>query len=141
MNPSKAAGDWEGNQAPRSAKKCKLSVDDTGDASSSKDSADPTHSCTVGLSDGFGKNISGHEKPSNSRVPSASGSTGKHRYQTSELVRDILQVLKKGTAFVLDIDLDFFSVKNPFKEIYTQVTIQLQHQSCPSVLFKEDLFQ
>ncbi|XP_034267831.1 UPF0489 protein C5orf22 homolog isoform X3 [Pantherophis guttatus] len=125
VNPSKASGDWEGKQAPRSAKKCKLSVDDTGDASSSKDSTDPSHSCTVGLSDGFGKSISGHEKLSNSQVPSASGSTGKHGYQMSELVRDILQVLKKGTAFVLDIDLDFFSVKNPFKEIYTQEEYKL----------------
>uniref|UniRef100_A0A8C5RWG5 Uncharacterized protein n=1 Tax=Laticauda laticaudata TaxID=8630 RepID=A0A8C5RWG5_LATLA len=121
VNPSTASGDWEGNQAPRSAKKCKLSADDTEDASSSsKDSADPTHCCTVGLSGGFGKSTSGHEKPSNSRAPSASGSTGKHQCQMIELVWDILQALKRGTAYVLDIDLDFFSVKNPFKEIYTQ---------------------
>ncbi|ETE64841.1 hypothetical protein L345_09392, partial [Ophiophagus hannah] len=126
VNPSAASGDWEGNQAPRSAKKCKLSADDTGDASSSsKDSADPTHHCTVGLSDGFGKSISGHEKPSNSRAPSASGSTGKPQCQRTELVGDILQALKKGTAYVLDIDLDFFSVKNPFKEIYTQEEYKL----------------
>ncbi|XP_026556849.1 UPF0489 protein C5orf22 homolog [Pseudonaja textilis] len=126
VNPSTASSDWEDNQAPCSAKKCKLSADDTGDASSScKDSADPTHCCTVGLSDGFGKSTSGHEKPSNSRAPSTSGSTGKHQCQMTELVRDILQVLKKGTAYVLDIDLDFFSVKNPFKEIYTQEEYKL----------------
>ncbi|XP_070603224.1 UPF0489 protein C5orf22 homolog [Erythrolamprus reginae] len=125
VNPSEAVGDWEGTQAPCSAKKCKLSEKDTGNASSSKDSADPTHGCTDGLSDGVGKSISEHEKPSNSRVPSASGSTAKHRPQMSELIRDILQVLKKDTAFVLDIDLDFFSVKNPFKEIYTQEEYKL----------------
>ncbi|KAM3840353.1 UPF0489 protein C5orf22 homolog isoform 2-T2 [Vipera latastei] len=125
VNPSKASGDWEGNQAACSAKKCKLSVHDAGDASSSKDSADPTHSCTVRLSEGFEKSISGHEKPSNFQVPSASGSTGKHQHQMTELVQDILQVLQKGTAYVLDIDLDFFSVKNPFKEIYTQEEYKL----------------
>ncbi|XP_053322902.1 UPF0489 protein C5orf22 homolog isoform X2 [Spea bombifrons] len=32
----------------------------------------------------------------------------------------IMQILAQGDAFVLDIDLDFFSVKNPFKEMYTQ---------------------
>ncbi|XP_063154846.1 UPF0489 protein C5orf22 homolog [Candoia aspera] len=125
VNPSKATSDWEGNQAPLSAKKCKLSVDDTGDASSSKDPGDRTHSCTDGLSDGFEKRISVREKPSNLQVPSASDSIGKHPCQMPELVQDILQVLQKGTAYVLDIDLDFFSVKNPFKEIYTQEEYKL----------------
>lgn len=39
----------------------------------------------------------------------------------AKLARGILQTLEKGDAHVLDIDLDFFSVKNPFKEMYSQV--------------------
>nr|Q28H30.1 RecName: Full=UPF0489 protein C5orf22 homolog [Xenopus tropicalis]CAJ81638.1 novel protein [Xenopus tropicalis] len=38
----------------------------------------------------------------------------------SNLAKNIIQILEKGTVYVLDIDLDFFSVKNPFKEMYTQ---------------------
>ncbi|XP_029796906.1 UPF0489 protein C5orf22 homolog isoform X3 [Suricata suricatta] len=40
--------------------------------------------------------------------------------QTTVSTGEILEILKKGDAFVLDIDLDFFSVKNPFKEMFTQ---------------------
>ncbi|XP_053570592.1 UPF0489 protein C5orf22 homolog [Bombina bombina] len=38
----------------------------------------------------------------------------------SKLANHILQLLEQGEAYVLDVDLDFFSVKNPFKEMYTQ---------------------
>lgn len=43
-----------------------------------------------------------------------------------EVAKNICQVLQKGDAFVLDIDLDFFSVKNPFKEMYTQVSMIME---------------
>ncbi|XP_066100257.1 UPF0489 protein C5orf22 homolog isoform X2 [Saccopteryx bilineata] len=52
--------------------------------------------------------------------PSSSRSSESQGCQTAVSTGEILGVLKKGDAFVLDIDLDFFSVKNPFKEMFTQ---------------------
>ncbi|XP_077348170.1 UPF0489 protein C5orf22 homolog [Lithobates pipiens] len=40
--------------------------------------------------------------------------------QNAKLARTIMEILQKEDAYALDIDLDFFSVKNPFKEMYTQ---------------------
>ncbi|KAM4705625.1 UPF0489 protein C5orf22 homolog isoform 2-T2 [Rhinophrynus dorsalis] len=40
--------------------------------------------------------------------------------QNTNLAKSIIEILEKGDAYVVDIDLDFFSVKNPFKEMYTQ---------------------
>uniref|UniRef100_A0A1A7XAF8 Chromosome 5 open reading frame 22 n=1 Tax=Iconisemion striatum TaxID=60296 RepID=A0A1A7XAF8_9TELE len=39
---------------------------------------------------------------------------------TSYVVERIASVLNVADAYVLDIDLDFFSCKNPFKELYTE---------------------
>nr|BAC29887.1 unnamed protein product [Mus musculus] len=51
--------------------------------------------------------------------PSCSRSGGQQSQNTAT-AGAILDILKTGDAFVLDIDLDFFSVKNPFKEMFTQ---------------------
>lgn len=40
---------------------------------------------------------------------------------TSYVVKRISSFLSETEPYVLDIDLDFFSCKNPFKELYTQV--------------------
>lgn len=41
---------------------------------------------------------------------------------TSYVVKRISALLHETDPYVLDIDLDFFSCKNPFKELYTQVS-------------------
>uniref|UniRef100_A0A803T089 Chromosome 5 open reading frame 22 n=1 Tax=Anolis carolinensis TaxID=28377 RepID=A0A803T089_ANOCA len=124
VNPSRSSDSQEENHPLSSAKKLKLSEPSAANAnvaSSSKEDGFPlAPSCPDVEAEGLEKTRPGHEKTVDVQDPSASCSFGNHTCQTTELVKDILQVLQKGSAFVLDIDLDFFSVKNPFKEIYTQ---------------------
>lgn len=41
---------------------------------------------------------------------------------TSYVVKRLSALLHETDPYVLDVDLDFFSCKNPFKELYTQVS-------------------
>lgn len=46
---------------------------------------------------------------------------GEDEGSTSYIVKRISAHLCETEPYILDIDLDFFSCKNPFKELYTQV--------------------
>lgn len=50
------------------------------------------------------------------------GAEDKNEGSTSYVVGRLATFLSETDSYVLDIDLDFFSCKNPFKEIYTQVS-------------------
>ncbi|KAM4875540.1 UPF0489 protein C5orf22 homolog [Thomomys bottae] len=52
--------------------------------------------------------------------PDCSCASESRECQNRASTEEILPILQQGDAFVLDIDLDFFSVKNPFKEMFTQ---------------------
>ncbi|XP_025954219.2 UPF0489 protein C5orf22 homolog isoform X1 [Dromaius novaehollandiae] len=127
INPAEALNSQEENGKATSAKRMKLNTDDTAStisASSSVVPGDLDHSSLSVKNEGI-QNASTQNRAETLSECSASSSLRDSECPIRKVVKDICQVLQKGDAYILDIDLDFFSVKNPFKEMYTQTEYEL----------------
>ena len=112
VKPYKLCHSQGENDAASSAKKPKLALEDSENTASANGD-----SCSEGL----GKDTVTQTRDRTCLQPSCSSES--HECQTAVSTREILEILEKRDAFVLDIDLDFFSDKNPFKEMFTQVNV------------------
>ncbi|XP_006896866.1 PREDICTED: UPF0489 protein C5orf22 homolog [Elephantulus edwardii] len=110
VKPHKLCNSQEGNAALSSAKKPKLALQAAENPASTN-----CASCSEGLEKDAVADKSGHTCLDPACSPSES-----REWQTTADSGDVLEALKKRDSLVLDIDLDFFSVKNPFKEMFTQ---------------------
>lgn len=99
VKPYKLCNNQEENDAVSSAKKPKLDLEDSENtASTNCDSS----------SEGLEKDTATQRSDQTCLEPSCSCSSENQECQTAASTGEILEILKKGKAFVLDIDLDFF---------------------------------
>ncbi|KFV41315.1 UPF0489 protein C5orf22, partial [Gavia stellata] len=125
INPTEVSNSQEENGEVASAKRLKLYTDDIASTASACSSVAPGDFDHPSLKTKEVQNASALNKAETLSECSASSSFRNSKCPIKEVVKDVCQVLQKGNAYVLDIDLDFFSVKNPFKEMYTQTEYEL----------------
>ncbi|XP_073933779.1 UPF0489 protein C5orf22 homolog isoform X4 [Castor canadensis] len=111
VKPYKLCNNQDENAAVSSAKKPKLALEDAENAVSAN--------CDSHL-EGLQKDTVTQKSDQACREPSCPCSSESQQCHSTANTGEMLEMVKKGDAFVLDIDLDFFSVKNPFKEMFTQ---------------------
>ncbi|NXC51280.1 CE022 protein, partial [Penelope pileata] len=127
INPTEASDSQEENDEVASAKRLKLDTDNTTNTAATSSPVAPgdLDNSSSGVKNKEVQNASGLNRAKTFLGCSASCSLRNNECPMREIAKDISQALQKGDAFVLDIDLDFFSVKNPFKEMYTQTEYEL----------------
>ncbi|KAM9101982.1 UPF0489 protein C5orf22 homolog isoform X1 [Sarcophilus harrisii] len=122
VNPSQLDINQEETGAVPSAKRLKLVAEESQSTSLMNCS---TSEALCPKAEGMEKDTGSQLAPQTCTASAISNYSEIQDCQTRASVREILQILKKGDAFVLDIDLDFFSVKNPFKEMFSQEEYKL----------------
>ncbi|NWV58670.1 CE022 protein, partial [Malurus elegans] len=125
INPTESSNGHEGNGEVASAKRLKLNTDDKASTTSASSVAPGDLDHIIPCVNKKEEQNTGALNGAETSECSASSCLKTNECPMRDIVRDVCQVLQKGDAYVLDIDLDFFSVKNPFKEMYTQTEYEL----------------
>ncbi|XP_027724553.1 UPF0489 protein C5orf22 homolog [Vombatus ursinus] len=124
VNPSQLVSSQEESGAVPSAKRLKLASEGS-QSTALTNSSSSEGLCPDQKAEEMEKDTGSQLAPQTCVAPAISSYSETQDCQTRTSAREILQILKKGDAFVLDVDLDFFSVKNPFKEMFSQEEYKL----------------